>query len=172
MRNSRRRQGAQGGGRSHRRLSDAFHIGAEARLVPRVVPGVFIIASGPKKSGCRFVTGWMAQSVKAGASPGGYAVGSLLGIRCDEPLPADQGPLGGKYTQYNGVIHCEQVDESAVDPQGQLDSDPAGIWGYYGSNVAPKAATGPPAGPAIRGATLGACDSGPITYWSIRMAKI
>jgi hypothetical protein len=118
------------------------------------VATVFIVASGPKKSGCRFVTGWMTEWIKAGAPPGGYAVGSLVGIRCDEPLPADQGPLGGKYTAYSGVIHCGQVDESAVDPQGQLDSDPAGFWGYYGSNTAPKPVNGPPAGPAIPGGTL------------------
>jgi hypothetical protein len=118
------------------------------------VATVFIVASGPKKSGCKFVTGWMTEWIKAGAPPGGYAAGSLVGVRCDEPLPADQGPLGGKYTHYSGVIHCGQVDESAVDPQGQLDSDPAGTWGYYGSNAAPKAANGHPAGPAIRGATL------------------
>ena len=118
------------------------------------VATVFVVSSGPKKSGCKYVTGWMAEWVRAGASPGGYAAGSLIGVRCDEPLPADQGPLGGRYLRYRGVIHCGQVDESAVDPQGELDSDPAGIWGYYGSNAAPKPDSGPAAGPAIPGGTL------------------
>ena len=118
------------------------------------VASVFIVSSGPKLSGCRFVTGWMTEWVRAGASPGGYAAGSLIGVRCDEPLPADQGPLGGKYLRYRGVIHCGQVDENAVDPQAQLDSEPAGFWGYYGTTARPKPAAGPAAGPPIRGARL------------------
>jgi hypothetical protein len=120
------------------------------------VATVFIVASAPKKSGCTYVTGWMAEWIKGGATPGGYAIGSLAGYRCDEPLLATQGPLGQKYTQYNGVIHCDQIDEGAGDPQGQLDGDPAGIWGYYGtaSNAGSGAANSPAAGPAIPGSTL------------------
>jgi hypothetical protein len=120
------------------------------------VTTVFIVASGPKESGCSYVTGWMSEWVKAGASPGGYAAGSLVGVRCDEPLLANQGPLGDKYSQYSGVIHCAQVDESAGDPEGQLDNDRAGYWGYYGSgsNPGPPAASSSAAGPAIPGSTL------------------
>jgi hypothetical protein len=117
---------------------------------------VFIVASGPKQSGCTYVSGWMSEWVMGGASPGGYAAGSLIRVRCDEPLLANQGPLGDKYSQYSGVIHCGQVDESAGDPQGQLDDDRAGYWGYYGSanKPGPPAANAPPAGPAVPGSTL------------------
>jgi hypothetical protein len=83
------------------------------------VATVFIVGSAPKESGCTFVTGWMAEWIKGGASPGGYAIGSLAGYRCDEPLlAANQGPLGEKYSHYTGVIPCDQIDESAGDPRG------------------------------------------------------
>ena len=44
----------------------------------------------------------------------------------------------------------------ASRPQSQLDSDPAGIWGYYGSaaNAGTSPASAPAAGPAIPGGTL------------------
>ena len=98
----------------------------------------------------------MAEWIKAGSSPSGYAAGSLIGYRCDEPLLPNLGPLGAKYSQYSGVIHCDQIDESGGDPQGQLDSDSAGIWGYYGtgSNAGSTAANSSAAGPAIPGSTL------------------
>lgn len=98
----------------------------------------------------------MTEWVKAGAPPGGYAAGAYIGIRCDEPQLANQGPLGGKYTQYSGVIHCDQIDENAGDPQGQLDSDRAGIWGYYGRvrNTGASSGSARAAGPAISGSTL------------------
>jgi hypothetical protein len=120
------------------------------------VATVFIVEPGPKKSGCRFVAGWMAEWVKAGASPGGYAAGSLIGIRCDEPLLPNQGPLGDKYARYSGVIHCDQIDKGALDPQAELDSDQAGFWGYYGSasNAGSRPSAGPAAGPPIPGSTL------------------
>ena len=98
----------------------------------------------------------MAQWVKAGAQPGAYAVGRFAGIRCDEPLLPNSGPLGKKYARYGGVIHCDQINGSTPDPQAELDSDSAGIWGYYGKGVvaASPQPTGPAAGPAIPGATL------------------
>ena len=137
------------------RCPDALTLPGRGKYAGQVAT-VFIVGSAPKKSGCRFVTGWMAEWIKAGAPPGGYAVGSYVGIRCDEPLPASQGPLGGKYTQYRGVIHCGHIDESAGDPQGQLDREPAGIWGYYasGNNTGSNRANPPAAGPAIPGSTL------------------
>lgn len=120
------------------------------------VATVFIVNAGPKKSGCGFVSGWMADWIKAGASPGGYAIGRLGGIRCDEPLLRNTGPLGEKFGRYSGVIHCDQVDNGAGDPQAQLDADSAGIWGYYGSGIITGShrPAGPPAGPAIPGGRL------------------
>jgi hypothetical protein len=117
---------------------------------------VFIVNASPKRSGCGFASGWMAQWVKSGAQPGGYAVGRLAGIRCDEPLLPNSGPLGKKYARYGGVIHCDQITGSAPDPQAELDSDSAGIWGYYGKGAVPAShhPAGPAAGPAIAGATL------------------
>jgi hypothetical protein len=117
---------------------------------------VFIVNAGPKRSGCRFASGWMADWIKAGASPGGYAIGRFGGIRCDEPLLRNTGPLGEKFGRYSGLIHCDQIDDGTGDPQAQLDADSAGIWGYYGSGVitASHRPPGPPAGPAIPGGTL------------------
>lgn len=120
------------------------------------VATVFIVNAGPKKSGCGFVSGWMADWIKAGASPGGYAIGRLAGIRCDEPLLHNTGPLGEKFARYGGVIHCDHVDNGAGDPQAQLDADSAGIWGYYGHGIITGShrPPGPAAGPAIPGGTL------------------
>jgi hypothetical protein len=120
------------------------------------VATVFIVNASPKKSGCGFVSGWMADWIKAGASPGGYAIGRLVGIRCDEPLLRNTGPLGEKFGRYGGVIHCDQVDNGAGDPQAQLDADSAGIWGYYGHGIitGSNRPRGRPAGPAIPGRTL------------------
>ena len=117
---------------------------------------VFIVNNGPKKSGCRFATGWIGQWIIAGAPPGGYAIGRFGGIRCDEPVLANSGPLGRKYARFSGVIHCDQIDNNALDPQAQLDSDSAGIWGYYGHGIVIGShhPSGPAAGPAIPGSTL------------------
>jgi len=117
---------------------------------------VFIVNAGPKKSGCGFASGWMAEWIKAGASPGGYAIGRLGGIRCDEPVLANSGPLGKGYARYRGVIHCDQIANDAVDPQAELDSDSAGILGYYGHGIITGShrASGPAGGPAIPGSTL------------------
>lgn len=117
---------------------------------------VFIVNAGPKKSGCGFVSGWMVDWIKAGASPGGYAIGRLGGIRCDEPVLRNTGPLGEKFGRYSGVIHCDSINDGVGDPQAQLDADPAGIWGYYGSGgvAASRRPAGPAAGPAIPGSTL------------------
>lgn len=117
---------------------------------------VFIVNAGPKRSGCRFATGWVGDWIIAGASPGGYAIGRFGGIRCDEPLLANSGPLGKRYARYSGVVHCDQIDSNALDPQAQLDSDRAGIWGYYGRGMitASHRPRGPAAGPPIPGSTL------------------
>jgi hypothetical protein len=117
---------------------------------------VFIVNTGPKKSGCSFASGWMAQWIKAGASQGGYAIGRFGAIRCDEPLLVNSGPLGKKYSRFRGVIHCDQIANNAVDPQAELDSDSAGIWGYYGHGIitGSHGPSGPAAGPAIPGSTL------------------
>ena len=120
------------------------------------VATIFIVEPGPTKSGCRYVTGWMAQWIKSGAAQGGFAVGPLVGIRCDEPLLINSGPLGEKYTRYDGLIHCDQVRRRAIDPQDELDNDSAGFWGYYRSakTTGAKTANSPAAGPPIPGSTL------------------
>ena len=90
------------------------------------------------------------------ALPGGYAIGHLVRIRCDEPLLRDTGPLGEKFGRYGGVIHCDQIGNGSEDPQAQLDADSAGIWGYYGHGIARRVQSppGPPAEQAIPGSTL------------------
>ena len=93
------------------------------------VATVFIVNAGPKKSGCGFVSGWMADWIKAGASPGGYAIGRLVGIRCDEPLLRNTGPLGEKFGRYGGVIHCDQIDNGAG---GSPSSVGRRLSGYLG----------------------------------------
>lgn len=135
---------------------------------------IFIVGSGPKKSGCRYAAAWTADWVRSGAVPGGYAAGAYVGFRCDEPLLANRGPLGGKHARYSGVIHCNQVAASAVDPQAQLDTDPAGIWAYYADRGGRPTGSGSAAaaGPAIPAKTLSRALTKQLTIYLLKAASV
>jgi hypothetical protein len=113
------------------------------------VATVFIVGAGPKKSGCGFVEGWIAEWIKSGAQQGGYAIGRLAGIRCEEAGIVNSGPLGNKATQYSGTIHCDQTDELT------LSTSKTGFWAYHRStNTGSNPGNPRAAGPAIPGRTL------------------